>query len=164
MRMAVWKFAVTDDQMVWHRWQQESARGPWAPWHSLGGEAVGFDELAVGPYADGRLILFAADRAVGALWQREQTAPNNGWSPWNSIGEVANLGNPGMGSIERPTLASKSDGLMELWLRLPAAENDVFLRHFQPMPAIWSSSYIDFLPTGLLATVTYPWRARDLPA
>jgi len=142
-------FVVTDDRTVWHRWQKGAARGPWAAWRSLGGEVVGFDELAVGPHADGRLILFATDRAAGTLWRREQTVPNNGWSPWESIDQPATLGNPGMGSIERPTLASKADGLLELWLRLPATASDVLFRRFQITTERWAAHWIDFLPTGL---------------
>jgi hypothetical protein len=141
-------FTVADDRAVWHRWQQGAGRGPWTAWHSLENQAGGFDELAVGRYVDGRLILFATQREEGALWQREQTVPNNGWSPWTLADRPATLGNPGMGSIEWPTVASKTDGLVELWLRLPTLGQDVLYRRFQnPMVStVWGANWFDFFP------------------
>ncbi|MBY7125955.1 hypothetical protein ILS93_28305, partial [Bacillus sp. 16GRE42] len=61
-------------------------------WGSLGGT---IDMLAIGKNADGRLEVFArgADRALWHIWQ---TAPNNGWSNWGSLGgtitQLANVG------------------------------------------------------------------------
>jgi hypothetical protein len=41
----------------------------------------------VGQNADGRIEVFARG-GNGALWHIWQTAPNNGWSGWASLGGV----------------------------------------------------------------------------
>jgi hypothetical protein len=48
------------------------------------------DRLTVGSNADGRLEVFARG-ADGAVWNNWQTAPNNGWSGWNSLGGWVDL-------------------------------------------------------------------------
>jgi hypothetical protein len=75
------------DGVVWHRWQQEPARGPWHDWHSLEGppSLTGSTTVAptLAPNADGRLELFSVRQ--GELWHLWQTSPNNGWSGWRSL-------------------------------------------------------------------------------
>ena len=62
--------------------------------------------LDVGRNADGRLEVFGRG-SDGALWNIWQTAPNNGWGGWNSLG----------GWIDRLKVASNDDGRMEVFAR-----------------------------------------------
>jgi hypothetical protein len=50
------------------------------------------------------VIARGADKAV---WHRWQTAPNNGWSGWNSLG----------GWVDRLFVNNNADGRMELFAR-----------------------------------------------
>jgi len=73
-------------------------------WGSLGG--VVFDSAA-GRNEDGRIEVFARG-TDGALWQIWQTAPNNGWSGWNSMG----------GRIVGPhAVGRNADGRLEVFAR-----------------------------------------------
>jgi acylphosphatase len=73
-------------------------------WASLSG--VVFDPV-VAANADGRLEAFVRG-SDGALWHIWQTAPNNGWSGWNSQGGV----------IEgAPTVTRNRDGRLEVFAR-----------------------------------------------
>ncbi|WP_448639414.1 matrixin family metalloprotease [Geodermatophilus sp. URMC 63] len=73
-------------------------------WHSLSGTI--FDP-AVGSNADGRMEVFVRG-TDNALWHIWQTAPNNGWSTWQSLG----------GGIQgAPTVGRNADGRMEVFAR-----------------------------------------------
>ncbi len=73
-------------------------------WESLGG--VIFSSV-VDNNADGRLEVFVRG-TDGALWHIWQTAPNNGWSGWESLGGV----------IEGPiALSRNADGRLELFVK-----------------------------------------------
>ena len=73
-------------------------------WASRGGAIF---NPVVGNNQDGRLEVFARG-TDGALWHIWQTAPNDGWSGWASLGG-------GMGS--RVTLANNADGRLEVFVR-----------------------------------------------
>jgi hypothetical protein len=82
---------------VWHAWQT-SASGDWTGWHRFGrpGEPASYMPPTIARNGDGCLeVVLITDRAV--VWHRRQTAPNDGWSRWQSLGppaghEVGNLG------------------------------------------------------------------------
>ena len=62
--------------------------------------------LTVGGNQDGRLEVFARG-GDGAVWHNWQTAPNNGWSGWDSLG----------GWIDRISVAGNADGRLEIFAR-----------------------------------------------
>ena len=62
--------------------------------------------LDLGRNADGRLEIFARG-GDGAVWHMWQTAPNNGWSGWYSLG----------GWIDLLKVSSNDDGRMEIFAR-----------------------------------------------
>ncbi|MEU2064782.1 matrixin family metalloprotease [Streptomyces sp. NPDC013455] len=73
-------------------------------WSSLGG---GLTHPVTAPNADGRLEVFARG-LDGALWHIWQTAPNNGWSGWASLG----------GGIQgAPCVGRNADGRLEAFAR-----------------------------------------------
>jgi hypothetical protein len=75
------------DGAVWHRWQQQAARGPWHDWHSLGRPPGVTGSTTIAPTVarnvDGRLELFLA--LEGEVWHIWQTRVNNGWSDWSPL-------------------------------------------------------------------------------
>jgi hypothetical protein len=99
----------TDGRVLWHIWQR--AQG-WSDWSSLGHEPpVG--ELAVRATTAGRLVLVATTypKDGSEVWQREQVAPNGGWSPWVSLGRLAPT------QFWRPRLVAKADGQLQLLMK-----------------------------------------------
>ncbi|WP_228489244.1 C1 family peptidase [Raineyella fluvialis] len=62
-------------------------------------------EGIVGGVAGSRLEVFARG-SDGALWHNWQTAPNNGWSGWASLG----------GWIDTPVVARNADGRLEVFV------------------------------------------------
>jgi hypothetical protein len=75
------------DGAVWHRWQQQAARGPWHDWHPLGRPPGVTTHTTIAPTVarnvDGRLELFLA--LEGEVWHIWQTRVNNGWSDWSPL-------------------------------------------------------------------------------
>jgi acylphosphatase len=57
--------------------------------------------------ADGRLEVFVMG-ADGGLWHIWQTAPNNGWSGWSSLGGVM---------TEGPIAGRNQDGRLEVFVK-----------------------------------------------
>jgi hypothetical protein len=82
---------------VWHAWQT-SPSGDWTSWHRFGrpGEPASYMPPTIARNGDGCLeVVLITDKAV--VWHRRQSAPNDGWSHWQSLGppaghEVGNLG------------------------------------------------------------------------
>ena len=72
-------FARSGAGELMHDWQSGTG---WSGWWSLQG--VVFDPV-VTRTGDGRLVTFVRG-ASGDLWRIEQTAPNSGWGPWQSMG------------------------------------------------------------------------------
>jgi hypothetical protein len=107
-------FVVTLEGNLWHA-AQVTPGGHWAQWSSLDGPEgePGIAEVGVGANADGRLEVMATLLDSTDLWHRSQTAPDDGWSDWSSLGSVAT------GRIAAPTLAADADGRLELFLQMP---------------------------------------------
>ncbi|MFE2751514.1 hypothetical protein ACFXGA_05870, partial [Actinosynnema sp. NPDC059335] len=61
---------------------------------------------AVGRNADGRIEVFARG-GDGALWHIWQTAPNNGWSGWQSLGGYI---------TSPPVVMNNADGRLEVFV------------------------------------------------
>jgi hypothetical protein len=102
-------------------WQafQTSPSGPWHSWIPRGnppGRALdGFSMVAAN--ANGRLELFATandglDTEHNEIWHVRQTAPNNGWSAWTSLGSPGS----GIGTTGSDlAVAASDDGRLELF-------------------------------------------------
>jgi hypothetical protein len=120
-------FAVASDGAVWHRRQR--APGGWSAWDSLERQVDGFDELAVGANADGRLVLaaIAPSPKKPTVWFREE-AVAGGWSQWTPLPRSFSSEREGIGPTESPTLHRHFHG--ELVLHLLAAP-PVFLWQFR---------------------------------
>jgi len=81
-----------------HIWQDSQSSTGWSNWSSFGtlpgnvSVADGVQSLAITQNADTRLELFVVDERASSsfvpneLWHMWQTAPNNGWSGWGSLG------------------------------------------------------------------------------
>ena len=116
------------DQEIWHRWQRTPG-GNWSGWSSMG--SAGGGELltsvpVLGRNADGRLELFVV-AGDGAVWHSWQTAPNDGWSPWSSLGSqgggFADLGVGRNADGRLELFATLQDGT-DLWRRCQTAPNN----------------------------------------
>jgi hypothetical protein len=75
---------------VWHAWQTTPS-GDWTGWHPFGKPGRGTPSAHTQPAtiqhgSDGRLEVFVIG-GDNALWHRWQTAMNNGWSEWKSLGK-----------------------------------------------------------------------------
>ncbi len=95
-------FAVGDDGALWHIWQTAPNNG-WSDWRSHGrppsadgGLLTLWGSPGLSPSADGRLELFVVASNT-ELWHIWQTAPNNGWSDWQSRGRHDDYGFFGAG-------------------------------------------------------------------
>jgi hypothetical protein len=94
---------------------QVNRNGGWRNfWSSKGRPAsitnANLRSYQVGRNADGRQEIFAlADD--GALWQKWQTAPNNGWSEWKTLGVPAK----DISLIENFTVGRNKDGRQEVF-------------------------------------------------
>jgi hypothetical protein len=83
-------FTVGPDFGPWHIWQTAPNNG-WSDWRNANdGSVFPWRDFAVGQNHDGRLEVFVISDAPGSggsdvrhVWQ---TAPNNGWSEWASLG------------------------------------------------------------------------------
>lgn len=119
------------DQEIWHRWQRAPG-GQWVAWSSLGspgGELLPDPPPVLGRNADGRLELFVV-AGDGAVWHRWQTAPNNGWSAWSSLGSqgggFADLG-VGRNADGRLELFATLQHGSDLWRRCQTAPNSSWM-------------------------------------
>jgi hypothetical protein len=105
-------FAIAQN-VLWHVWQTAPNDG-WSAWGNLSAPsgASALASPAVSLNADGRLevFTFAPGGAISHIWQ---TAPNNGWSPWDSLG-----GQPGGG----PTVGQNADGRLEVFVEDRASD------------------------------------------
>jgi len=114
-------FTVDLDGAVWHAWQVAPNKD-WSPWRPLGSQGrLGLAEIAVGRNADGCLVLFAVEQdSTTGLWQREQTSPNNDWSPWLPREDQLPLplpdDFPDPGPLEKPAMIVNADRQLELFL------------------------------------------------
>jgi hypothetical protein len=138
---------------VFHRWQPEPGAGPWAAWRSLGHEAAGFSELAVGRHADGRLVVAALARMPAGhqeVWRLEQTEANNGWSDWRSLGPTPEfLPQQLRGRIRGLAMISDGRGQLSLWSQiLETVEASTFFYAFTssiPFSDQWKEGMMEFV-------------------
>jgi hypothetical protein len=81
----------TDDDTVWHRWQNEAGENSWSEWETLPG--IKASHIAVANNKDGRLEVFALEPKRGSensyrLQHRHQGVPNargsTNWTNWVS--------------------------------------------------------------------------------
>ncbi|NMH96533.1 matrixin family metalloprotease [Pseudonocardia acidicola] len=91
---------LTDDDIAGIR----SVYGTRFRWASLSGIIL---DPVTASNADGRLEVFARG-TDGALWHIWQTAPNNGWSGWHSLGGVIQ---------GAPSVGRNADGRLEVFAR-----------------------------------------------
>lgn len=96
---------------VWHAWQT-SPGGGWSSWSSLGNPAQGnpLTKPVLAQNKDGRLEMFTSLQGF-AVWHRWQTAANNGWSAWKSLGNPVTTGGP----LGAPAVAHNHDGRLEVF-------------------------------------------------
>lgn len=106
-------FVLGDDGALWHIWQTAANNG-WSQWSShgapLGVALNSAPAAAVG--ADGCLDVFIVSQEA-MLWHIRQTAPNNGWSDWVSLGTPSGAS---FGSDSTPAVAPSADGRLELFV------------------------------------------------
>jgi ligand-binding sensor domain-containing protein/signal transduction histidine kinase len=108
-------FRVDDRGELRHRWQKP-AIGDWSAWSSLGGAVL--PTIAVANDADGRLAVFAVDRATKSLRviQQESTNTEN-WHEWINLG----------GTVVPPiAVGENSSGRLEVFARDAATH---FVKH-----------------------------------
>ena len=118
-RLEVFVLGDSPGSKLWHIWQVEVDHA-WSHWDVLdvGAPQGGFSHrtdqpdstLAVGRNQDGRLEVFTLGAADGNVWQVWQTAPNNGWSAWKSLGQP-------VVSIEHIAVSRNLDGRQEVFVK-----------------------------------------------
>jgi hypothetical protein len=125
-------FAVGSDGNAWQIWQT-APNGGWGDWGKLGQPPVGIrrpDRITVGSNEDGRQELFAMGRD-DALWHVWQTAPNAGWSNWESLGKPRDLFDgsepPKDRDLAEPVVQKNADGHLEVF----APGNGAFCNRWQ---------------------------------
>jgi hypothetical protein len=104
--------AVANNGTLWHRWQPQPSKGPWAPWSSLGKPtSANVRRCTTERNKDGRLQVFALgdDEKV---WTTAQTVPGaTAWDGW------AGLGSPGPNvKVLNVAAATNTDGRIEIAL------------------------------------------------
>jgi acylphosphatase len=136
-------FGVGSDHQLHHIWQTSPNNG-WSGWASLGapGPGIQIGDPRVVRNADGRLEVFllAGDQKIWHIWQ---TAPNNGWSGWASLGgpavQITNgapfVGNNGDGRIE--VFATGADGgIYHIWQTAPSNGWSAWAQLLAPLPGV----------------------------
>jgi hypothetical protein len=149
-------FVTGDDGSIWHRWQTQPQTGKtavaWGGWASLGmppGQPL--RELIVGQHPDQRLVLFAIGTKDRALWQMCQTAPGDGWEPWQRVCDFP----PGV-DLRSLAVGRNQDGSLEVFGLNQGTDTKRVLWHVRVMPT-W-----DFLNRAAWAfrnpeTPDLPW-------
>jgi len=109
--------------MLMHSWQTAPNNG-WSDWKSLNSPPDEINtiiaNIAVGQNQDGRLELFAVVNETqlqgGNFWHIWQTAPNNDWSDWHSLGRPSKAADfpthPGLSDF---TVGRNQDGRLEVF-------------------------------------------------
>lgn len=107
-------FARGDDDALWHI-PQTSINDGWGVWSSLGRPTFPrridwSDEPAVGQSKTGQLEVFTSDGWDFSIANIYQTAPNNGWSDWESLAKPN-----GVSGLYLPAVGREQDGRLELF-------------------------------------------------
>ncbi|HWD92497.1 MAG TPA: two-component regulator propeller domain-containing protein [Verrucomicrobiae bacterium] len=99
-------FTVDDSGQLRHRWQKHS-NGDWSAWSGLGGAIL--PSLAIANDTEGRMNVFAVDRATHSLTFIQQQGSNSpDWRAWVHVG----------GAIEPPIAVEKNAaGRLEIFAR-----------------------------------------------
>jgi hypothetical protein len=141
-------FANDPDGAVWHAWQTAPNNG-WSGWHSLGtpGGQPAISAPALAQNEDGRLELFTV-AGDGAVWHAWQTAPNNGWSGWHSLGSQGRLGFAEVG------VGANDDGCLVLFATDQENGTDLWQREQATPGGDWSpwlsrASLLEFVPGSI---------------
>jgi hypothetical protein len=105
-------------------------RMSWTGWAALNGGYTGGLE-ALGQNADGRLDAFGLAPASGgqAAFHNAQTAPNNGWGGWTSLGSP-----PQNDVLSHLEVAANADGRLEAFLRYGAMSTGAMWHAWQSTP------------------------------
>jgi hypothetical protein len=118
------------------------ARMSWTGWAALdGGYAGGLE--ALGQNADGRLDAFGLAPAAGgqAAFHNVQSAPNNGWASWSSLGSP-----PQNDVLSHLEVAANADGRLEAFLRYGAMSVGAMWHAWQSTPTgVWGG----WVPLGV---------------
>jgi hypothetical protein len=130
-------FVVGADSALWHRWQTAPNNG-WSDWSPLNAPS-GVQLVPLPPTlalsADGRLELFITG-SDGALWHRWQTAPNNGWSDWETMNTPAQAQ---FSMASTPAVGRSADGRFELFA--VGTDADLWHRYQTAAGNGWSGSW-----------------------
>ena len=136
-------FGIGSDNQLHHVWQTSPNNG-WSTWDSLAapGPGISIGDPRVTRNADGRLEVFlvANDQQIWHIWQ---TAPNNGWSGWSSLGgpsvTIANgapfLGNDADRRIEL-FVTGADGGIYHIWQTLPSNGWANWAQLLAPLPGV----------------------------
>lgn len=120
-------FKTDTEGALLHRWQKVP-NGEWSPWSNLGGKLL--PGLAVASDADGRLVVFAVDKAQGKLLCIGQTGlTSRGWTAWKELGR--NL-------LAPVAVGRNSDGRLEVFA-IDAGSRSVRAIWQINSPAGWST-------------------------
>src|SRR5665213_2010532 len=96
-------FKIDSEGEARHRWQKENG-GDWSVWASLGGAFL--PGVAANLDKEGRMVVFAADRAGALHYSVQQTRNGHEWSNWVNLG----------GTIRAPVVVGQqADGRLEIF-------------------------------------------------
>jgi hypothetical protein len=125
-------FAVGSDRNVYQLFQT-APNGGWSSWQTRGSPPPRIrqpDRISVGRNIDGRQQLFVMG-ADGAVWHVWQTAPNLGWSDWDSLGNPRDkFPVPQDRDLSEPFARENADGHLEVF----ATGNGAFCNRWQEAP------------------------------
>ena len=110
-------FKIDEAGRLCHRWRK-TLNGGWSPWSDLGGSF--FPGVAVASDAEGRMEVFAVDRASRSLECIRQTTTNSSdWSPWKNVGGAVlapvAVGQEGNGRLEVFAVDAATHAVKYLW-------------------------------------------------
>jgi hypothetical protein len=123
-----------DEGAVWHAWQTPTAAGGWSGWRSLGkpGGQPAMLGSTLARNSDGRLELFTV-ATDGAVWHIWQTAPNDGWSGWHSLGSQGEVG------LRELAVAPNADGRLVLFATEEDSVSGLWQREQETPGGGWSA-------------------------
>ncbi|HEV2135044.1 MAG TPA: hypothetical protein VGR47_12470 [Terracidiphilus sp.] len=136
-------FGVGSNKHLHNVWQTSPNNG-WSGWGDLGapGPGISIGDPRVVRNADGRLEVFLLAND-GKVWHIWQTAPNNGWSGWSSLGgpsvQISNgapfVGNNADGRIE-VFVTGADGGIYHIWQTAPSNGWSSWAQLVAPLPGV----------------------------